>query len=1322
MFSKLIRLFTVAILNGMALAATASTLATHDGEGVVLADSCFVHIDSSMYCVAESMPRFTYEVFVGDIVNADYEVSLCYPEFKTLSSKELRALKTLQKAGMAKADAEVDQDENMLIPSPSPACGLDLDTYMTVNRKQGYLNISFSPVVRHEGTWKRILSCQVKVSPKAGAKRAAAKAASTERWTENSVLATGKWAKIRVAKEGIYQLTDADIKKMGFSDMSKVKIYGYGGRLQDETFTFPAVNENVLQNNTPDDLEEVATMATKDGRLLFWAEGTVRFNWNTSTKKYTHVLNHYSSYSYYFVTESDAPRLAVEPQDVSSLGGGIDPTKLTAVTSVPHAVVYDNDTYSWYNGGRRMFDNYEFLNGSSNSYRLATPGINKAANGTKSVDISFGASSTLAATNVKISVNNTSLGNMAVNKHDGSTEDAQVATATFSNVSAMSATEGNTFNFSTIGDSKSRLDYIRVNYPRDLNAKDAPYSFSPQSSSVVKLNVAGADADTHLWMIGQAGCPTVEVNSSVTTDGVLEALAYFGRRRYVCFDGNATYSAPEYVGAVEPQNLHSHAAIDYVIIVPASGKLTAQAERLARLHADKEGMSYSVVRADQIYNEFSSGTPDANAYRRYLKMLYDKAGSNSEAMPKYCLMMGKSPWDSRFVTKEWAGKNIDDYLLAYEVDYSTRSIGSVNSYVTDDFFAMLDDGEGAKIYVEKADVAMGRMVCVTPEEAERLVDKVYTYSSNQYAGIWQNTIAVLGDDGDANEHMNDAEAVCRSIADANPNIDIQKVYWDRYTWTSSTTGYTYPQATARIKQLMSEGALMFDYSGHGSPGIISHRKVLQTADFKTALSPYLSLWVLASCEIYPFDSNDDNLAETSLYVPDGGSIAFVCATRSVFAQQNNQINRSYCQAVLSRNADGELNTMGEALRLAKVALIDNATDKTMNKLKYVFFGDPALKLAMANDNIVLDAINGKPVSEMSGLEVLPAGSIATFSGHVCLEGTKGTSAEVDKNFDGVVSATIYDRMETITCKDNQKTTDGNPMVFSERAKSIFKGSTKAAEGAFSFTVTIPRDISYSDVAGRISFFAISSDKERAYNGFSEKFCLNGTSEQAEPDTKAPEVIAYINSIDNPDYTITDENPVLIADISDDCGINNAGISLGHDIELVLDGAEADYINLNPYFTYEFGSYQKGQLVYTLRGMSRGQHTAQLRVWDVNNNVTVTDVHFIVRSQSANEMSEDGYITATKNPATNETRFITYFPINSEVDGLITYEVYDTRGRCVYKQPVAVPDQSSSATFHWDLCGNDHQPLPAGVYFYRAVIATKNGVHNTDAQKLIIIRE
>ena len=96
-----------------------------------------------------------------------------------------------------------------------------------------------------------------------------------------------------------------------------------------------------------------------------------------------------------------------------------------------------------------------------------------------------------------------------------------------------------------------------------------------------------------------------------------------------------------------------------VIIVPASGKLTSCAQQLAEAHQTYQGMNCIVVRADEVYNEFSSGTPDATAYRRYLKMLYDR-GADSGRRPTYLLLFGACRFDNRMMSTRFCNPNPND--------------------------------------------------------------------------------------------------------------------------------------------------------------------------------------------------------------------------------------------------------------------------------------------------------------------------------------------------------------------------------------------------------------------------------------------------------------------------------------------------------------------------------------------------------------------------------------------------------------------------------------------------------------------------------------
>lgn len=75
-----------------------------------------------------------------------------------------------------------------------------------------------------------------------------------------------------------------------------------------------------------------------------------------------------------------------------------------------------------------------------------------------------------------------------------------------------------------------------------------------------------------------------------------------------------------------------------VILTPK--EYISYAQSIARLHNENDGMEVAVIDHETVFNEFSSGTPDATAYRRLMKMFFDrKGGLNGE--PLYLLLLEK---------------------------------------------------------------------------------------------------------------------------------------------------------------------------------------------------------------------------------------------------------------------------------------------------------------------------------------------------------------------------------------------------------------------------------------------------------------------------------------------------------------------------------------------------------------------------------------------------------------------------------------------------------------------------------------------------------
>ena len=541
----------------------------------------FFNLTSSQIEIDSVMPEFSYSLpLEGNYEDSVYTVSILYPEYIDMTSRDL-------------ANYEALTDDRL---PETPV----VTQRIAISRKKASLEIFFRPLVMREGRGQILVSFMLKVesAPKSKAERrvlAKTRAAGTaSRYTTKSVLAEGKWAKIRVPETGLYQLTDAYVRKLGFTNLAKVKVYGYGGNLQPEKLDAEYLSAH-------DDLMEVPTYEA-DGRKLFHGLGPVTWSTNSSARR---TRNPYSDYGYYFLTENDAEPLTADSANF---------VKAFYPSPDDYHVISESDGFSWYHGGRNLFDARAINLNSTQATVLSNEA--GATTGRLTVNITAGVVST-----ARVMINDSLLGNIAVSLPKYYT--GNESTATY-NIKGLHATD--TVKVTTIAGGPVHLDFVSMAWTK---AKPAP-----------KLS--------------------------------------------------QTYPSPEYVYHITNQNLHADSALDMVIIIPTSQKLRTQADRLADFHRDHDGLRVKVVPADELFNEFASGTPDANAYRRYLKMLYDRAVDDKD-MPRFLLLFGDCVWDNRMLTSNCRTLSPDDYLLAYE---SENSFSETSCYVDDGYFCLLDDGEG----------------------------------------------------------------------------------------------------------------------------------------------------------------------------------------------------------------------------------------------------------------------------------------------------------------------------------------------------------------------------------------------------------------------------------------------------------------------------------------------------------------------------------------------------------------------------------------------------------------------------------------------------
>lgn len=1174
-----------------------------------------VEIDSIMPSVSCVMP------LPDNYTDSLYTASILYPEFIDMTESDIAKYKAL--AG-----------DNELGALPV------VNSFITENQKKYSMVFHLEPIVKREGKYQFLVSFMLKVEAKPNTKRGAMQKAplSEGRYAMESVLNTGKWAKISVPSTGIFRLTNDVIRRAGFSDINKVHIYGYGGNRQPEVLSPQYLIDT-------DDLKEIKTLASENGKY-FYGKGPVSWTVTSTTGAYSaRTRNPYSNYGYYFITEDDA----TEPLVYANEEELIEEVKASPDI---HYNLYEKDEYAWLHGGRNLYEADKYGVGGVIERTITSP--SEGRSGMVCICLSAGSTTTFDV-------------------------DFNGSRLTSSTVTIRDYDKGNT----------KTLAYRVTDLKRENNVK-------------ITIKSGGMASLDYIW---------------IYTDDYKEPVV------------DASAPAASYVYNITNQNLHSHDMVDMTIIIPTSQKLLKQAERLAEHHRTHDGMTVRIVPADEIYNEFSSGTPDATAYKRYMKMLYDRASLEEMEKPHYLLLFGDGLWDNRLLTSSCRQYNADDLLLCYE---SENSFNEVNCFVCDDFFTILGDNEslGTETRCESAtttnntftascDIAVGRIPVTTENEAKIVVDKVITYASNKNAGKWKNTLVFMGDDGNNNMHQTAINNLVDSLSNTFPGYNMKKIIWEAFERTTSSTGNTYPGITNIVHQYNNDGVLVMDYAGHGNPSQISHETVLTLSDFQNFRNSNLPLWITASCDIMPYDGTESTIGEQALLNPNGGAIAFYGTTRTVYAAYNAYINETFLRHMLTPLSEGKNMTFGEAQRRAKNELVTRSRlyDRTVNKLQYTLLGDPAVALARPVEECVVDSFvvegNNRLVYNNTEMAQIEAGATVHIHGHIANRATK----EKYDDFFGTVNAWVHDNLETVTCFLNEPDTKV-PFTYKDYTKTLFNGSDSVRAGRFDLVFVVPRDINYSSLPGMLKLYAVNSDKTIEANGEYTNYRAGG-SVVKENDGTGPSIYCYLNSpsfINGGDVNTT---PYFYAEVKDKDGINASGTGIGHDLQLRVDDDKLMTYTLNDNFTFDFGSYTTGSTYYVLPALAPGMHKLTFRAWDILNNPSTTELTFNV-VQALEPTFFD--VNVTTNPARDSTTFvISHDRIGSAINANV--EIFDMSGRLLHKLIYnGVTQDSSSYAIPWDLTTATGSQLQTGVYLYRANISCDGSSEASKAKKLIVIRQ
>ena len=1107
----------------------------------------------------------------------------------------------------------------------------------------------------------------------------------------NSVLANGNWFKFSVDTTGVFKIDQTLLQQIGIStnnlNPKKIHIYGNGGNL------LPEFNEDVRY----DDLQENAIYieGEEDNSfdandfILLYAKGPHSWEVDINTNNVSHKQNIYSDKAYYFITVNDNNGKRI--QSAPSVTG----TTVTQLTSFNDYIFYEKETTNLFAAGRRWLGE-EFSVENQQTFQIPFP--NAIQNEPLEIKVSAVAVSGLTSS-MQVNVNSQDLFNLNFGAiTSGSTLASERAGS--ESITNSSAIVDVSLDFNNGGNPSARayLDFIEVSGKKKLIAGDFQFSFrsfeAANTSGIVEYQIQNSQNIFQIWEVSDPTNVSNIANES-SSSTIFSFKANGGDlKEYIVVHQNDFY-LPEAVSnaSVENQNLHALKDINYLLIT--SNEFVEQAQRIANYHIENSGLTAKVVILDKIYNEFSSGSKDITGIRDFIKHVYE-TNSTDDAKLKYVCFFGDASYD--YKDRILANNNIVPVYL------SDQSYNLASSYVTDDFFGMLEDFEGSMSSSHSLDVATGRIPVSTQQQATDVVDKILRDYNVDSFGDWRNTVTLLADDIDANSDISiqpGVEIIADDIKVNKPVFNINKIYADAYVQQNSSGGERYPTVKAAITTAIETGTLVFDYFGHGGEDGFAQERFLDIPQVKGFDNENtLPLFITVTCEFSRFDNPTRiSAGEFAFWNTTGGAASMITTTREVFISVGQAFNKRLMAILLEFN--------NEDLTIAESLVKTKNNYSNFQKFFIYYFGDPVKKLAIPKPNIRITKMNGVDITQ--SLDTLKALSKVSFEGVVT-----DNLNNILTDFNGNLSTTVYDKPIDKSTLDNDNF--GIIEVFDSQESKLFRGLASVENGNFSFEFIVPRDVKIAYGKGKLSFYATDATFDKS--GFNSDVIVGGINENAPEDTIGPEIQLFMNDESFLDGANTNASPNLIAKLADLSGINTSVTAVDHDIVGILDGDESNPIILNDFYQTELDDFTRGKVVFRLRDLSVGPHTLKLKAWDTYNNSSETILNFVVVSDT--NISLDNVLNYP-NPFVNYTEF--WFNHNKPNESLqVQVQIFTISGKLIKTINQLVQTTGNlSRNISWNGLDDFGNRIGKGVYVYKLkVTSTVSNISSEKYEKLVIL--
>ncbi|NPA42684.1 MAG: type IX secretion system sortase PorU [Chlorobi bacterium] len=1150
--------------------------------------------------------------------------------------------------------------------------------------------IRVNAVIFRKGRWYKLDAFKLRFTPGREAARSVGRVS-----VSSGPLSEGEWYRFEVDRSGIYKIDKAFLERLGINpasvDPRRIRIFGWGGRM------LPLE----VDPANPVRLPEVAVRAygENDGSfddgdfILFYGVGKDRWNPEYGTHN-----NLYSEHAYYYLNIGSLRGKRMTPYV---------PPAGTARTEYDNYIVRryrEIDHLNIFQLGRDWYEEDFNRKGGTLEFTLEFPDINPA------LPVRYGIkalSDNYTNSRLEVYVNGRPVTNILIYGTGGYRPATMVYRTGTLTLDRPRADVRLVYHDNGYPAARIHLDYLWLEayVPLEVNGRNFEFAHPGQTgqSEPVIYRLQNASALDEIWDITDP----FDADYYVSPGGnAVELKAAPGARRYhtVCLSGEfLTPSVPEHP-RVDNQNLSwemfypdGSARINPASIVIAPSDFEAQARRLVEIHRQR-GLEAVYAPLEKIYLEFGNGMQDIAAIRNFLYYVYTNASSPARRL-KYVTLLGDTSWD--FMRKQYP--DLEENINIIPSYQSSESISLSSSFVTDDFFACMDPGEGVMdLYTSVPDFAVGRLPASTPAQADILTDKFVRYDDPATYGPWHNTVTLVADDADGPDRLWE-KAFIESVMDIaaklqtyHPFINPEKIYLDAYEQVITAGGPRYPGARRDLLNAFETGTLIVGFIGHGNEYSWTHERILNIPEIRSLRNrDKLPLVTTLTCEFGRFDNPVlYSGAEEFVLNPSGGALELITTVREVNAYNAITSNNRLYDYLLGTEGPSfsRFRTPGEALWAIKQDLVSI-------HYKLALLGDPAVPLHFAQPQIRITAVQGARGDTLRGLQ------------HIRIEGEVTDGSSVLTDFNGTVYPLIFDKEITLRTRNNDRV-DGQEYTFKVLGPPIFRGRATVNNGRFAFEFVVPKDINPRFGRAKIDFYG--ADGRRIRQGVDTSYTVGGIDTSVPPDETPPRIELFMNDYRFADGGITGPDPFLLVNLYDENGINTVG-GVGHDITAVLDGRADRTFILNEYYIADENTYKSGKIKFKLYGLEPGEHVIKVRAWDTHNNPAEKELRFRVVEKTDFEITR---VLNYPNPFISRTEF--WFSHNRPFEPLeVQVEVYALSGELVWMHSRQIQtDGYTSRDIVWD--GRDlyGRPIGKGVYIYRITVRTTDGKTAERWEKLV----